>query len=74
LQNLTGFFFYNPVQRPQESRRVLSGDGSYNKAMESRWYEQAWFGPLPGYKRSLLYREGSHVQVSVSPEASRLSR
>lgn len=32
--------------------RGLSGDFNYDTTIKSRRYEQAWFGPLPGYKKS----------------------
>jgi len=49
------FFFYNPAAPAtfhEESRRGLSGDVNHDKAMKSRRYERAQFGPLPGYNKA----------------------
>jgi hypothetical protein len=54
LEQSSRLFSFVPRQRPKESRSVLSGDVDYDKAMNSRRHEQAWFGPLPGYNKGPL--------------------
>ena len=49
------------MQRLQESRRVLSGDDSYDKTINSRRHEQARFGPLPGYNKGPLVERSADL-------------